>query len=147
MLACPTCKRRIITRRDILYAPLDGTARCRACGQFSRFDSFSRWVVSILISVSLPAFLLAWDVFFSGHLLFVCVVIIFGAARALSWAGLPLFSLEPVPPHVPLDRRQSAIILVALLLAALVLDAFIASRLESDLARESAAAAAHQVRN
>ena len=149
MIACPNCKRRIITRRDILYAPLDGTARCRACGRFARFDMFSRWVLSCMIAVTLPALLLTWGIFYSGHLLLFCVLGIFGASRVLAWVGLPLLALEPVKPHLPLDRRQSLIILTALLVAAVALDGFIASKFESeDAARDAQASpAVHQVRS
>ena len=146
MLACPSCKRRSITRRDILYAPIDGTTRCRACGRYARLDMFSRWLLSCLIALALPAFLLTWGIFYSGHLLLVSMIVIIGAARVVAWAGLPLFSLEPVPPHVPLDRRQSGIIVVAMLTAALALDAFIASKFESDNAIRDAEAPA-AVRN
>ena len=139
MIACPSCKRRIITRRDILYAPLDGTARCRACGQFARLDMFSRWLLSCLIAVSLPALLLMWGIFYSGHLLLASIVAITAAWRALAWLGLPLLSLEPVAPHVPLDKRQSAILLCAMLLTAVVLDGVIAHKIESDQAIAQAA--------
>ena len=139
MLACPNCKRRIITRRDILSAPLDGTARCRACGGFARFDMYSRWVLSCLIAVSLPALLLTWGVFYSGHLLLASMLIIFGAWRVLAWAALPLLTLESVAPHLPLDRRQSAIILAALVVGAIALDGFIASKFESEEAQAPAA--------
>jgi hypothetical protein len=142
MIACPNCKRRSITRRDILYAPLDGTTRCRACGRYARLDMFSRWLLSCLIALCLPAFLLTWGIFYSGHLLFVSMVAIVGAARLLAWAGLPLFALEPVAPNAPLDRRQSIMILGALIVAAVMLDAFIASKFESDDAIRDAEAPA-----
>ena len=143
MLPCPSCKRRIITRRDILYAPLDGTTCCRACGRHSRLDVFSRWVISCLIAVSLPALLLTWGAFYSGHLLVVSMVVIVVAARAMAWIALPFLGLEPVPPQVPLDRRQSAIIVSALVAAAFALDAFIASKFESeDAIRDAEAPAA-----
>lgn len=146
MIACPNCKRRIITRRDILYAPLDGTTRCRACGQHARLDMFSRWVISCLVAVSLPALLLSWGIFYSGHLLVFAMIVIVVAARAVAWVGLPFFGLERVPPHIALDRRQSMIIVSALLAAAIVLDAFIASKFESeDAIRDAEAPAA--VRN
>ena len=145
MLACPHCKRRIITRRDILYAPLDGTARCRACGRYSRLDVFSRWVLSCLIALVLPALLLGWGIFYSGHLLVFSMIVIIGAWRAMAWLALPFLGLEHVPEHVPLDRRQSAIIVAALLSAAILLDRFMASRFERDDA--AAPAAAHRVRN
>lgn len=132
MIPCPSCKRRIITRRDILHAPIDGSVRCRACGEHSRLDMFSRWVISCLVALTLSAVHLSAGVFYSGHLLAASIVLIFGGARAIAWAGLPAFRLEPVPSHVPLDRRQSAIIFGALLITALALDAFIASRFEKD---------------
>lgn len=146
MLPCPSCKRRIITRRDILHAPLDGTVCCRACGQHGRLDVFSRWIISCLVALTLAAVHLSAGVFYSGHLLAVSICLIFGAARAMAWLGLPAFRLEPVPSHVPLDRRQSAIILGALLIAAIALDGFIASRFDKDEGAE-APRPVHQVRN
>jgi hypothetical protein len=148
MLACPSCKRRSITRRDILRAPLDGTARCRACGHFSRLDLFSRWIISCLVAITVAAAHLSLGVFYSGHLLVISICLIFGAARGMAWMGLPFLSLEPVPPHVPLDRRQSLIMLGALLIAAVALDGFIASRFEKDEGHGAAQApsAVHQVR-
>ena len=98
---------------------------------------FSRWLLSCLIALALPAFLLTWGIFYSGHLLLVSMIVIFGASRVLAWAGLPLFALEAVPPHVPLDRRQSAIILASLIITAIVLDGFIASKFESEDAASS----------
>ena len=145
MLACPSCKRRIITRRDILHAPLDGTVRCRACGQHGRLDVFSRWIISCMVALTLAAVHLSAGVFYSGHLLAVSILLIFGVARGMAWAGLPAFALEPVPPHVPLDRRQSMIILGALLVTAIALDGFIASKFEADDGAE-APRAVHQVR-
>ena len=142
MLPCPSCKRRILTRRDILYAPVDGTTRCRACGAYARLDMFSRWLLSCLVALMLPAFLLTWGIFYSGHLLLMSMIVIIGAWRAMAWLALPLLALEPVPPHVPLDRRQSAIILVAMFGAAIALDAFIASKFESDNAIRDAEAPA-----
>jgi hypothetical protein len=103
---------------------------------------FSRWVLSCLLAVTLPALLLTWGIFYSGHLLLVSMLSIFGAWRVLAWAGLPLLALEPVAPHLPLDRRQSAIILAALVVGALALDGFIASKFESEEAQ--APAAVHQ---
>ena len=145
MRKCPSCKRRVITRRDILYAPLDGSTHCRACGEYSRLDVFSRWVISCLVTLTLAAVHLSAGVFYSGHLLAVSIILIFGAARMMAWIALPVLSFEPVPPHVPLDRRQSAIILAALLITAIALDGFIASRFQNEGAE--APRTVHQVRN
>ena len=132
MIACPTCKRRIFTRRDILYAPIDGTARCRACGTFCRLDLFSRWILSCLVALALAGLLLSYGVFYSGHLLFVSICIIVAVWRGLAWAGFPLLSLEEFPESKALDSRQSKILVGALLIAALMLDGFIASRFERE---------------
>lgn len=132
MIACPSCKRRIFTRRDILYAPLDGTARCRACGRFSRLDVFSRWVLCSLLALTLPALFLSGGVFYSGHVLLATMVGVLAAWRALAWAAFPFLALEPVDQSRSLDRRESMIIVGALLAAAILLDGFIAARIEPD---------------
>ena len=130
VIACPSCKRRVITRSDIFYATLDCAARCRICGRPARLDVTSRWLVSCVIALLLPAILLMAGIFYSGHLLFISIVIVLGAWRLLCLLGLPLLALEPVPGNVSLDRMQSILTLAALLAAALVLDVYMASRFE-----------------
>jgi hypothetical protein len=132
VIACPSCKRRIFTRRDILYAPLDGTARCRACGKFARLDMFSRWILSSLLALTLPALFLSGGVFYSGHILLLTISLVLAAWRVLAWAAFPLLSLEHVAAGASTDRRHSMIIVGALLAAAIALDGFIASRFEPD---------------
>ncbi len=62
-IPCPGCKRPVFSLHDILYAPLDGTARCRVCGRIARLDLFSRWMISCAIAVILPALLLLLGAF------------------------------------------------------------------------------------
>ena len=137
MIACPNCKRRVFTRRDILYAALDGSAPCRICGRTARLDILSRWVISCVIALVLPGILLYGDVFYSGHLFLVSLFIILSAWRLLSWIGFPFLALEEVEASSAIDRKQSILILAVLLAAAMVLDGFMASRFDADEAIES----------
>jgi len=73
-IPCPGCKRPVFSLHDILYAPLDGTARCRVCGRFARLDLFSRWMISCAIAVILPALLLYWELFYSRHLFVISIL-------------------------------------------------------------------------
>lgn len=127
-IACPSCKRHVITRRDFLYAPVDGTTKCRACGRLSRLDVFSRWMVACLIALVLPSVLLYGDVFYSGHLFLISMFLIFGAWRALTVIGLPVLALETVPDREPIGRKQSLVIAAVLLIGAMTVDGFMASR-------------------
>ena len=129
MLVCPSCKRRVITPGDVLYAPLDAVACCRICGRTARLDLFGRWIVSCLISVLLFAVLLLAGLFYSGHLFFVSILIVLAAYRLLCLLGLPFLTLEAVPGN-PLDRMQSALMFGAMLAAAAILDGYMASRFE-----------------
>jgi hypothetical protein len=122
----------------MLYAALDGTARCRVCGRAARLDMLSRWLLSCVLAVLLPAALLYANVFYSGHLYVFSIVVVLGAWRALSILGLPYLTLEAVPERTDVDRKASAFALGAMLLAAVLLDGFIASRIDAEMARESA---------
>jgi hypothetical protein len=137
LIACPSCRRRVFTRRNMLYAALDGTARCRVCGRSARLDMLSRWLLSCVLAVLLPAALLYANVFYSGHLYVFSIVVVLGAWRALSILGLPYLTLEAVPERTDVDRKASAFALGAMLLAAVLLDGFIASRIDAEMARES----------
>lgn len=141
MTACPHCKRRIFTRHDILFAAIDGAMQCRACGGMARLDTFSRWVISIVLSVFLPALFLQGQVFYSGHFFAVSIIVILGGWRILSWLGLPLFTLEAAEDRVSLRPRQSAFLVVALLTAAMVMDGFMSARFEREPEQASNAAA------
>jgi hypothetical protein len=133
-LACPGCKRRVITLHDILYAPLDGTARCRVCGRVARLDLFSRWIISCVIAVILPGLLLYWELFYSGHLFAVSLLFILVAWRILTFLIFPILALEEVAAKSAVDKKQSIVILAILLSAAMVIDGFISSRFESEQA-------------
>lgn len=137
MIACPSCKRRVITRRDMLYANLDGEARCRVCGRFARLDLTSRWTVSCVLALAvLPAFLYG-GVFYSGHLFVVSIFFGLGGWRMLSAAGLPIFALEAVPSRGSINGRQSILILVLLLMVAIAIDGFMSSRIAAENALQN----------
>lgn len=135
VIACPSCKRTAFARRDLVYATIDGLAHCRACGRSARLDLFSRWVISCMIALVMPALLLYGNVFYSGHLFLVAMCVIFGGWALLSWIAFPLLTLEPVPDRAPLARSKSIGILAAVLLAAVSFDAFMASRFEPESAQ------------
>ena len=132
MTACPHCKRRTFERRDLLYAAIDGAMPCRACGKLAQLDVFSRWVVSIMLAVTLPGMLLYGQVFYSGHLFVISMVLVLGGWRLLCCAGLPYFALEPARDRTVLRPRQSAFVLAALLIAGSVLDGFMSARFETN---------------
>lgn len=138
MIACPSCNRRVFIPRDILYATLDGTAQCRACSRTARLGIASRWMISCVIAILLPAVLLYGDVFYSGHLILISTFLILGAWRLLSFVAFPFLSLEVVARSRSIDRAESILILVVLLIAAIVLDGFISSRFDSDNVLENA---------
>jgi hypothetical protein len=97
----------------------------------------SRWLLSCVLAVLLPAALLYANVFYSGHLYVFSIVVVLGAWRALSIVGLPYLTLEAVQERTDVDRKANAFALGAMLLAALLLDGFIASRIDADMAREN----------
>ena len=131
MIACPSCNRRTFLPRDILYATLDGAARCRACGRVARLGLASRWMISCVIAILLPAALLYGNVFYSGHIILIATSLVLGAWRILSFIAFPILSLEAVADNRALDRSGSILTLVVLFVAAIVLDGFIASRLDT----------------
>lgn len=131
MIACPNCNRRVFTRRDIACAPLEGKVRCRFCGRSARLDLLSRWIILAVIALMMPALLLTWGVFYSGHLFMVSIAIVLTTWGLLSLLCFPLMTLEPMEGS-SLDRTQGTIMLVVLLIAAMLLDVYIASRFESE---------------
>ena len=144
--ACPACRRRVFTRRDFLHAPLDGTVCCGACGRTARLGLFGRWAISSLIAIVLPAVLLYGDLFYSGHLFVVSILLIFGAWRALGYIALPFVSLETVEGESPLRKGHSIALAAALLVFATAIDGFMAARFDAPegTARERAASAAER---
>ena len=130
MIACPSCNRRVFVPRDILYATMDGTAQCRACGQIARLGMGSRWLLSCVIAILLPPALLYGGLFYSGHLFVACLVLVLGAWRILSFITFPFLALEAVAGGRRIDRKQSIPVLALLLVAAIILDIFMSSRFE-----------------
>ena len=141
MIACPSCRRRVITRRDLLYATLDGAIRCRGCGRSARLDLLGRWLISCAIAMILSTVLLYGGVFYSGHLFLIAIFVIFGTWGILSWIAAPLLMLEPVEDHSTLDQKHSALIVVVMLVAAIGFDSFLASRFEPETSQEHARSA------
>jgi hypothetical protein len=127
VIVCPSCRRRAFTRRDVLFTVLDGTARCRLCGQTARLDLLSRWVISCVVAIVLSMLLLYGGVFYSGHLFLVSLFLIFGGWAALCWIGFPFLTLETVPRGTTIDPRIGLMILLVLLFAAMMFDAFMRS--------------------
>lgn len=141
MIPCPNCKRRIFTARHMLYASLDGAVKCTACGKLSRLDMISRWVLACMLAIILPMVLLYGNIFYSGHLFMVSLVVILCAWRGLSMIGLPILGLELVPRGACLNYRQSIFTLGLIVVAALVLDGFMAYRIDAEEARAGAPSA------
>jgi hypothetical protein len=146
MIPCPSCNRRVFTPRDMLYAALDGMAQCRGCGRLARLDLLSRWMISCVLAILLPNVLLYGGLFYSGHLFVISIVIIYGAWALLSFFGFPFLTLEAVASDSSIDRPKSILLLAVLLVAAIVIDSFIASKIESDNARDSGRSASAALR-
>ena len=111
VIACPNCNRRVFTRRDMLYATLDGAARCRFCGRAARLDLMSRWLFACVLAIVLPTLYLYAGVFYSGHLFLISIFVILGAWGMLSFVGFPLLTLEVAGGGSAIDRRTSMLIL------------------------------------
>ena len=147
MLACPRCRRFTFTRRDLVSTALDGSAQCPSCGQAVRLDLFSRWLLSCVIALILPAVLLYGDLFYSGHLFVVSLLFVFAAWSALSWLCCPFLTLERTTTGRPIDRKTGMLILVVLLAAAGIIDNFLAARFDTEAlenARATSAAERHR---
>jgi len=130
VIACPNCNRRVFTRRDMLYATLEGAARCRICGRTARLDVMSRWLMSCVLAIVLPAAYLYGGVFYSGHFFLISIFVIFGAWAILAFIGFPLLALEAAAGNASVDRKSGRLILAALLVSAIVIDGFIRARFE-----------------
>ena len=137
MIGCPSCKRRVFTRRDLMYA----TLRCRACGRTARLDLLGRWLISCVIAMILSTVLLYGGLFYSGHLFLVSILVIFGTWVALSWVAFPYLMLEPAEDQIILERKYSTVIAVVILAVAIGFDSFLASLFEPEAAQEHAQSA------
>jgi hypothetical protein len=136
VIACPSCKRRVFTTKDMWHSSFDGKVRCRACGGSAQLDSISRWMIACMIALVMPSVFLYAGVFYSGHFFVLLIVLTLGAWRALSCIGLPFFTLEAAS-HSPFERKHGIVMLAALIATAIVLDAFMASKFDTDEAPES----------
>ena len=141
VIACPSCRRRAFTRRDLLSASVDGTARCRFCGRVARLDVFSRWVISCVLAVVVSTALLYGGVFYSGHLFLISLVMIMAAWAGLCAIAFPVLALEPTADAAPITHRQSLTIVAVLLAGAMVIDGFMSARFEPEDAAPAKASA------
>jgi hypothetical protein len=130
VIACPSCNRRIFTRRDMLHAIVDGGARCRSCGRNARLDTLTRWMMSCMLALILPTVFLFFGVFYSGHLFVISMVIILGAWAILSVVGFPFLTLEVSASQGLIDRSKSVWLLGALFVAAILIDGYMRTRFE-----------------
>jgi len=120
----------------MLHAAVRGTTRCRWCGRTLRLDMLSRGILSCTLALLLPNALFYGDVFYSGHLFVISIFLIYGGMAVLSYLGSPLLGLEVAPDAPVLNRRQGALLAGMILAAALILDGFIASKIDADNALE-----------
>lgn len=120
----------------MLHATLHGTTRCRWCGRTLRLDVLSRWLLSCVLAILLPYALLFGNIFYSGHLFLVSIFLIYSGLAIMSYLGSPLLGLEVAPDHIALNRRQSALLAGIVLVAAIVMDGVIASKIDADAALE-----------
>jgi len=141
VIACPSCKRRIFTRHDMVSTTMGGTAQCRVCGRTARLDLLSRWLLSCAIALILSSVLLYGGVFYSGHLFLISIFVIFGMWAFLCWLAFPFLMLEAASDSAPLSIRQSLFIAGVILVAAGAFDSFLASRFEADDGQERAGSA------
>ncbi len=132
MIACPSCKRSVLSRRDLLYASFDGAIVCPRCGRTASLAQISRWMILCVLSIVLPMLLLHGGVFYSGHLFAVSIVIVFGSWAILCWACFPFLTLEASMTTRPVDRRHGVMTIIAVLIAAILLDGYIASRFANE---------------
>jgi hypothetical protein len=132
VIACPSCKRRLFSRLDMLHAALQGAARCPGCDRPARLDMLSRWLMASFIALVLPSIFLYAGVFYSGHLFVILIGTVLGGWALLSVVAHPFLTLESSATAPPTERSHSILLLVVLLLAATILDGFIASRFEPE---------------
>ncbi len=78
----------------------------------------------------LPALLLYWELFYSGHLFVVSLLVILVAWRIFTFLIFPLLALEEVAARSGVNRKQSFLILAVLFSAAMAIDGFMSSRFE-----------------
>ena len=132
MIACPACKRRSFTYREMLAVRLDGLAKCPACGELARMDQMSRSLLAIVLALLLWMLLLSAGIFYSGYLFIFSTVVIVIGWRLLSAAVLPVLALEQAPGHTRFDRGQNMVMLATLIVTAIFLDGLMSYRSDAD---------------
>jgi hypothetical protein len=104
-------------------------------------------MLSCTLAILLPNALLYGNVFYSGHLFLVSIFLIYCGLATLSYLGFQLLALEVAPDHAVLYRRQAALLGGILLVAASVMDGYIAFKIEADNALENQRAPSAAYRN
>ena len=89
-----------------------------------------------MIALLMPAFFLYGGVFYGGHFFIFCVFATMGAWRALTFITFPFLTLEATAP-ASFGRRHGLLTLVALALTAIVLDGYMAARINAEDAKEN----------
>lgn len=140
MIACPACKRRVFGQSDLLWANLDGSVQCPACGSFACLDQVSRLLVACPLALMLWLAVLYWNIFFSGYLFVFATVVILTGWRLLSAVMTPALGLERSRDGRNFHRRETLVSLAIMIGTAIAIDSFISYRTESDAARTTAAA-------
>ena len=125
----------------MLHASLRGTTRCRCCARTLRLDVVSRWMLSCMLALLVPYALLYGNVLYSGHLFVVSIFLIYAGLALLSYIASPLLGLEVAPERAVLNDNQSALVAALVLAAALVIDGFIAAKIEAESGRQQRAPA------
>jgi hypothetical protein len=143
MIACPACKRRVFTRREMLSASLDGKMKCPVCPAVACLDEISRCLIAGVLAVLLWILLLQGNIFYSGYLFIFSTIVIVMGWRLLSAAALPLLSLEKAPGHACFGRRQNIVTLAILIVTAIVIDGLMSYRSDADK-RQAAAMSARE---
>ena len=131
MLACPACRKRTFTRREIV-----GTlgAKCPACGEVARLDSMSRCLLACVLAVSLWSLLLFGNFFYSGYLFVFSTIVLLAGWPLLLAVALPLLALEKAPTGNCFDRRQTIAMFAILIVVAVVIDGLLSYRSAADRA-------------
>jgi hypothetical protein len=140
MIACPACKRRVFGQHELLWANLDGSVQCRACGAFACLDQVSRLLVAAPLALLLWLAVLYWGILFSGYLFLFSTVVILAGWRLLSAVAMPALALEPSRDGRNFHRKETLVSLAIMIGTATAIDSFISYRTESDAGRTTAAA-------
>jgi hypothetical protein len=140
MIACPACKRRVVGQAELLWANLDGSMQCPACGAFARLDQMSRLFIACPLALLLWFTVLSWSILFSSYLFVFSTIFILGGWRLLSAALMPILALEPYGDGTVIGRKQTFVGLAIMIGTAIIIDGFMSYRTEADTRHATAAA-------